>query len=192
MAKFLIVGLGNPGAQYARNRHNVGFMVLDALARDLGIAVDRSKFKGKFGTGEAEGHSVVLLKPETYMNLSGESVSPARSFFNVEIPDILVIHDELDLPYGTLRLKIGGGHAGHNGLRSMQEQLGSPAYARLRVGIGRPAKGSVTSFVLQDFARGEEQDFLPDLVDRSVSAVRTALHQGVHKAMNTVNVDPPK
>lgn len=187
MSRLLVVGLGNPGPQYARNRHNVGFMVLEALARDLGIAVDRSKFKGRMGTGGAEGHSLVLLRPETYMNLSGESVSAARSFFGVDIGDILVIHDELDLPYGTIRLKVGGGVAGHNGLRSIQEQLGSQAFARLRIGIGRPPKGSVTKFVLSDFAPGDEQDFLPDMVERAVDAVREVLRSGTQRAMNQVN-----
>lgn len=187
-ARTLIVGLGNPGGGYLRNRHNVGFMVVDALAAAIGVPLDRTKFKGRVGTGEAEGRSVVLLEPQTFMNLSGESVSAARSFFDVEVTDILVVHDELDLPYGTIRLKIGGGHAGHNGLRSIVEQLGKPDFARLRVGIGRPVKGSVTQWVLSDFARGEEQDFLPDVIERSVTALRVALRQGVHRAMNQVNV----
>jgi PTH1 family peptidyl-tRNA hydrolase len=190
--RVLIVGLGNPGPQYARNRHNVGFMVLDRLAGDLGIAVDRAKFKGRFGTGDADGRQVALLEPQTYMNLSGESVSPARSFFGVEPADILVIHDELDLPYGTLRLKVGGGHAGHNGLRSIIEQLGRNDFVRLRVGIGRPTRGSVEKYVLSDFAPGDEQAFLPDLIERGVAAVRLAIQQGAARAMNQVNVDAAK
>lgn len=187
MDRALVVGLGNPGPQYERNRHNVGFMVVDRLADELGISVTRSKFKGRYGTGEAEGRPVVLLKPETFMNLSGESVSPARSFFGVDVGDIVVVHDELDLPFGTVRLKRGGGHAGHNGLRSIVAALGSPDFVRVRVGIGRPAKGSVTRYVLSDFAPGEEQDFLPDVVDRAASAVRAVLREGVQRAMNQVN-----
>ena len=186
MERCLIVGLGNPGSKYAKNRHNIGFMVLDALAEDARIAVTRTKFKGAYGTGRIADRDVVLLKPGTFMNLSGQSVVPAARFFGVEPENIVVIHDELDLAYGTLRLKMGGGHAGHNGLRSIINLLGSREFARLRVGIGRPEKGTVSGFVLADFAN-EERDFLPALIDNGADAVRRALQEGVRRAMNIVN-----
>lgn len=187
MDRCLIVGLGNPGPRYAGNRHNVGFMVLDALAEHGQISISRAKFKGQYGTGTLEGRSVVLLKPETFMNLSGQSVVPAAQFFGVAPADIWVVHDELDLPFGTLRLKIGGGHAGHNGLRSIAELSGSKDFVRLRVGIGRPQHGSVSDYVLADF-RGEDQEWLPDLVERGVDALRCALRETPRRAMNQVNV----
>lgn len=187
MQRHLVVGLGNPEPRYAGNRHNVGFMAVDRLADDARISLSRSKFKGVYGTGEVAGMPVALLKPMTFMNLSGESVVPAARFFDVPPERIVVIHDELDLPFGRLRLKIGGGHAGHNGLRSICNLLGSRDFVRLRVGIGRPEKGSVSRYVLADFAAGEETDWLPDLLDRSVAAVRAALSEGPRKAMNTVN-----
>tara|TARA_B100001250_G_C19711430_1_gene749383 strand:- start:445 stop:1014 length:570 start_codon:yes stop_codon:yes gene_type:complete len=187
MERILLVGLGNPEPKYLGNRHNIGFMVIDELAREAGIQLSRSKFNGLYGTGHVEGRSVVLLKPQTFMNLSGRSVAPASRFFGVAPDSILVAHDELDLAYGTVRLKVGGGHAGHNGLRSIQAELGTNGFHRLRIGIGRPPKGSVSSFVLSDFSAGEEQDWLPDLIERSVSALRTAVKEGTRPAMNTVN-----
>ncbi len=187
MSRTLIVGLGNPGPRYARNRHNVGFMVIDRLAAAAGIDVSKAKFKGLHGVGEIDGHKVVLLKPQTFMNVSGQSVVPAQGFFGVDVERIWVVHDELDLPFGTLRLKVGGGHAGHNGLRSIIGQLGSRDFARLRVGIGRPRHGEVSDFVLSDFAAGEERDWLPDLQDRAADALRLALKDGLKNAMNQVN-----
>lgn len=189
--RFLLAGLGNPGLRYAGNRHNVGFMVLEHLAGVAGIAITRSKFKALYGTGDFDGQSLVLLEPQTFMNLSGQAVSQARSFFDVEPSRILVVHDELDLPFGTLRLKMGGGHAGHNGLRSIMAELGTGDFARLRVGIGRPLKGDVVDFVLQDFAT-DQKPWLGDLLDRGTQALRLALQQGVAKAMNTVNQEPKK
>lgn len=187
MQRHLVVGLGNPEARYAGNRHNVGFMAVDRLAEEARITAGRSKFKGVYGTGDIAGIPVVLLKPMTFMNLSGESVVPAARFFDVPPERIVVIHDELDLPFGKLRLKIGGGHAGHNGLRSICQLLGSRDFVRLRVGIGRPEKGTVSRYVLSDFAAGEETDWLPDLLDRAAAAVRAALSDGPRKAMNVVN-----
>jgi peptidyl-tRNA hydrolase, PTH1 family len=187
MDRHLIVGLGNPGAKYARNRHNVGFMIVDRLADEERISVSRSKFKAFYGTGSVDGVPVAMLKPQTFMNLSGQSVSPARNFFNVPDARIVVVHDELDLSFGTLRLKIGGGHAGHNGLRSIVAELGGRDFVRLRVGIGRPQKGDVSSHVLSDFG-GDEVAWLDDLIERGVKALRLALDEGARKAMNTVNV----
>lgn len=186
MERHLVVGLGNPEPRYAHNRHNVGFMVVERLADEAGIDLGRQKFKGLYGTGTIEGVPVVLLKPMTFMNLSGRAVAPAAKFFDIAPERILVAYDEIDLPHGRLRLKIGGGHAGHNGVRSMMAELGSPEFVRLRVGIGRPQHGTVSDFVLQDFA-GEERAFLPDLLDRAAAALRAALREGPKLAMNTIN-----
>jgi PTH1 family peptidyl-tRNA hydrolase len=185
----LIVGLGNPGPRYAGNRHNVGFMVVDRLADDAALPLNRAKFNGRYAAGSLEGKPVALLEPDTFMNLSGQSVAAARSFFNVALADILVVHDEIDLPFGTLRLKVGGGHAGHNGLRSMVAQLGAADFVRLRVGVGRPVHGEVSDYVLADFDR-EQRAWLPDLVDRSVAAVRLVLREGPLRAMNIINAAP--
>lgn len=182
----LIVGLGNPGPRYAGNRHNVGFMVVDRLAESASLPLSRTRFNGRYATGSLEGRSVALLEPDTFMNLSGQSVSAARSFFNVAIGGICVVHDEIDLPFGTLRLKVGGGHAGHNGLRSMIAQLGGADFIRLRVGVGRPVHGEVSDFVLADFDR-EQREWLPDLLDRAANAVRLTLREGALRAMNIVN-----
>ncbi|MBV70180.1 MAG: aminoacyl-tRNA hydrolase [Myxococcales bacterium] len=187
MSRRLIVGLGNPGAKYVETRHNIGFMLIDALANRAGISVSRNKFNGLYGTGSIAGQSVVLAKPETFMNLSGRFVTPMSRYFDVSIEDILIVHDELDLEFGTIRLKISGGHAGHNGLRSIHGELGSNQYHRLRMGIGRPHKGSVSSYVLAPFQSEDERDWLGDFVARGCDAIESAVSDGTRAAMNGVN-----
>ncbi len=151
----LVVGLGNPGSRYARNRHNVGFMAVDAIARKHGSPGFRSRFKGELAEGPIGGERVLLLKPQTFMNLSGESVGEAARFFKILPSEIVVIHDEIDLLPGKLRVKLGGGSAGHNGLRSIDTLLG-PDYWRVRIGVGHPGiKELVQPYVLQNFS-GEE------------------------------------
>ena len=151
----LFVGLGNPGAKYARNRHNIGFMAVDAIAADHGFGPWRSKFQGQVSEGVLAGEKVVLLKPETFMNLSGQSVAAAARFYKLGAAEVIVFHDELDLTPGKLRVKQGGGHAGHNGLRSIQSHLGAE-YCRVRLGIGHPGhKDRVSQYVLQDFAKAD-------------------------------------
>jgi len=151
----LVVGLGNPGSRYARNRHNVGFMAVDAIARRHGSPGFRSRFKGELAEGPIGGERVLLLKPQTFMNLSGESVGEAARFFKILPSEIVVIHDEIDLRPGKLRVKLGGGSAGHNGLRSIDTLLG-PDYWRVRIGVGHPGiKELVQPYVLQNFS-GEE------------------------------------
>ncbi len=151
----LVVGLGNPGSRYARNRHNVGFMAVDAIARRHGAPGFRSRFKGELAEGPIGGERVLLLKPQTFMNLSGESVGEAARFFKILPSEIIVIHDEIDLRPGKLRVKLGGGSAGHNGLRSIDTLLG-PDYWRVRIGVGHPGiKELVQPYVLQNFS-GEE------------------------------------
>lgn len=159
----LWVGLGNPGAKYAANRHNIGFMAVDRVAEDHGFAPWRAKFQGQLTEGRLGGDKVLLLKPETFMNLSGQSVGEAMRFYKLTSADITVFHDELDLAPGKLRLKQGGGHAGHNGLRSIHGHIG-PDYARVRLGIGHPGhKDRVAGYVLSDFAKAD-QDWLDDLM----------------------------
>lgn len=153
----LWVGLGNPGAKYARNRHNIGFMALDRIAADHGFSPWRSKFNGQVCDGRLGGARITLLKPETFMNLSGQSVAAALGFFKLALDALTVFHDELDLAPGKIRLKSGGGHAGHNGLRSIHAHCGE-AYGRVRIGIGHPGnKAQVSNYVLADFAKVEAE-----------------------------------
>ncbi len=172
----LFVGLGNPGAKYAGNRHNIGFMALDSIAAAHGVSPWRNKFQAEISEARLGSEKVVLLKPQTFMNLSGQAVSEAMRFFKLEPADIVVFHDELDLAPGKLRLKQGGGHAGHNGLRSLHAHIG-PDYTRVRLGIGHPGhKDRVAPYVLSDFAKAD-QDWLDDLM-RGIADGAVALAEG--------------
>ncbi|WFE73213.1 aminoacyl-tRNA hydrolase [Roseinatronobacter sp. S2] len=172
----LFVGLGNPGTKYAANRHNIGFMALDRIASEHGFAPWRSKFQGSMTEGRIGREKLVLLKPGTFMNLSGQSVGEALRFYKLELADLVVFHDELDLAPGKLRLKQGGGHAGHNGLRSIHAHAG-PDYARVRLGIGHPGhKDRVSAYVLSDFAKSD-QDWLDALL-QGIADGAGALAQG--------------
>lgn len=172
----LWVGLGNPGAKYAANRHNIGFMAVDRIAADHGFAPWRSKFQGQLCEGNLGGAKVILLKPETFMNLSGQSVGEAMRFYKITPDDVTVFHDELDLAPGRCRVKTGGGHAGHNGLRSIHAHVGE-AYHRVRLGIGHPGhKDRVAGYVLSDFAKAD-QEWLEDLL-RGISDGAAALAAG--------------
>ncbi len=186
---WLVVGLGNPGKEYASHRHNVGFMVVDELASPVRADASRDKFSGVLAKGSSAGEDIALLKPMTFMNLSGDSVQPAAAFFKVPAANVLVIHDELDLPFGEVRLKVGGGHAGHNGLRSIIQRLGTQEFARVRVGIGRPPatfRGEVADFVLSPFDASERAE-LPDVLKRATEIVLDVLARGVAPAMNAHN-----
>ncbi len=186
----IICGLGNPGRQYEGHRHNVGFMVLDALATRLKASFTSSKFDSELGQASVAGDKVLLIKPQTFMNLSGVSLGGAARFYKVAPADVLVVHDELDLPFGRLQLKAGGGTGGHNGLNSIRESWGEEAYGRLRVGIGKPegpgAKERVIGHVLGDFGR-EEGEQLGALLDRAVGIAEIWARQGMQKAMNEAN-----
>ncbi len=159
----LFVGLGNPGAKYAHNRHNIGFMALDRIAGDHGFSPWKSKFQGQISEGSLGGVKVLLLKPQTFMNNSGQSVGEAMRFYKLTPADVTVLHDELDLAPGKARVKQGGGHAGHNGLRSIHSHIGAD-YARVRLGIGHPGhKDAVAGYVLRDFPKADEA-WLDDLM----------------------------
>ena len=152
----LLVGLGNPGEKYAKNRHNVGFMALDRIHERHGFSPWRSRFSGEVSEGRIGSHKVMLLKPETFMNLSGQAAGEAMRYFKLEPEDVIVIHDELDLDPGRVRIKRGGGHGGHNGLKSLDAHIGKD-YQRIRIGIGHPgAKPAVAGYVLKDFPKADE------------------------------------
>ncbi len=172
----LFVGLGNPGAKYAGNRHNIGFMALDRIASDHGFGPWKSKFQGEMSEGRLGSEKIVLLKPTTFMNLSGQSVQAALSFYKLDSTDVTVLHDEIDLAPAKIRCKAGGGHAGHNGLRSIHQHIG-PHYDRVRLGVGHPGhKDKVPSYVLHDFAKAD-QDWLDDVL-RGVSDGAPHLAEG--------------
>jgi len=183
----LIVGLGNPGLAYRHNRHNVGFMVADALAEKLEIPLKRVKFKAQIGNGKLEGIPIIIAKPLTFMNKSGEAVAPLVRYFKVPLERLLVIHDDMDLPLGTLRMRPSGGSAGHNGMLSIFDKLGTNAIPRLRVGIGRPpGRMDPADYVLQDFPKGDEE-LLKMVIAQACEAALAFITNGLEKAMNTYN-----
>ncbi len=182
---WLVVGLGNPGPKYAGNRHNVGFFVADLLAERMGARFKAHKGRADVVEGRLAGQRVLLAKPSTYMNLSGGPVASLRDFFKVPVDRIVVVHDELDIGFGTLRLKRGGGDNGHNGLRSLTQSLGSKEYLRVRWGIGRPpGRQDPADFVLKDFSPVERKE-LPFHVDRAADAVEALLTGTLEQAQNT-------
>lgn len=184
MAK-LIVGLGNPGREYEQTRHNIGFMLLDHLDFASSI-IWKDKYKGIYAKINAFDDEIHLLKPQTFMNLSGESVQKAAAFFKIEPKDIFVVHDELDIPYGTIAMKNGGGLAGHNGLKSIAQCLGTKDFLRLRMGIGRPTVGSVSNFVLSDFSSVEKMS-LDFVLKESSKAVGAYLEKGFDACVRNYN-----
>lgn len=179
----LIVGLGNPGPKYEGTRHNIGFMAIDRWAALLGHPAFREKFKGLFAKVVFGGEDLVLLKPQTFMNLSGESVQAAMTFFKADLKDVIVVHDELDLPFGTLRVKQGGGAAGHNGLKSITRHGGGDGYVRVRMGIGRPPSGRTEGYVLSQFPASDRAE-LPDVLDETARILECIVREGALEAMN--------
>ena len=182
----LVVGLGNPGREYARHRHNAGSMVLDELARRHGVSW-KSKFSGQLAEVRLDGHRVALLKPETYMNESGRSVAAAARFYKLEPDAILVVHDEGDFDLGRLQARKGGGLAGHNGLRSIAQHLKTPEFMRLRIGVGRPARGDprpLADYLLSDFTPDQDAEAL---VARAADAVETLDAEGLERAQVEFN-----
>ncbi|MDI1477520.1 aminoacyl-tRNA hydrolase [Polyangium sp. y55x31] len=188
----LVVGLGNPGEKYASHRHNVGFMAVEALAARARADAFREKFSGVWARATLGDEPGVLLQPMTYMNESGRSVQPALAFFKIAPKELVVIHDELDLPFGDVRLKFGGGHAGHNGLRSIMSHVGTGDFARVRVGVGRPPpgyRGEVADYVLSPFD-AVERSRLPDILKLVTDSVLEVATRGFDAAMNVRNSRP--
>jgi peptidyl-tRNA hydrolase, PTH1 family len=182
----LVAGLGNPGREYERTRHNAGWMVMDELARRHGGSF-RSKFSGQLSETRVDDLKLALLKPETYMNVSGQSIGAARKFFKVDPADVLIVHDDVDLEPGRLQAKFGGGLAGHNGLRSIAQALGTNDFLRLRIGVGRPGRGDrrgVADYVLGGF---EPEVDLEELIGRSADAVETMACDGLEEAQRRYN-----
>ncbi len=186
MKKFLIVGLGNPGSAYSLTRHNVGFRLIDILSREWQIEVKQNKFKGQYGIGQAEGQKVILLKPQTFMNLSGESVVPFLNWYQVPQENLIVIYDDLDLPLGKIRIRAKGSSGGHNGLKSIIAQLGSQEFSRVRVGIGKSEQIETADWVLSRFA-SEEENVLTEALEQARQAVQVILKQNLAAAMNQFN-----
>lgn len=185
---WLVVGLGNPGRKYAGHRHNLGFMVLEELAR-RSAASFRRRFQGRFDRTELVGTDTVLLEPHTMMNRSGTAVAKAATFFGIPPERTLVIHDDMDLSFGTVRVKKGGGHGGHNGLRSLFQHFGR-SFVRLRGGVGRPGGGEPTGYLLNDFDR-EQRRLLPELLAELADVAECVLRDGPDGAMNAYNGRPP-
>lgn len=186
MSTYVIVGLGNPGPKYQWTRHNAGFLFLDRLAHLENVSITRKSFSGLAGELARKDDRLVLLKPQTFMNLSGRSVMQALQFYKLPLSQLIVVHDELDIPFGTVRFKQGGGHGGHNGLRSIKEQLGKDDFLRLRIGIGRPPHGDTTNYVLGTIPP-EQMEVLPRVLDGALDMLEMMLDEGLPKAMSLFN-----
>ena len=183
----LLVGLGNPGPEYARTRHNVGFLVADEVARMAGAGFTLKKFGAEIAEAVAGGERFWIVKPQTYMNHSGEAVGAAMRFWKLDVADLVVVHDDLELDSFRVQVKVGGGHGGHNGLKSVNAHVGTPDYARVRVGVGRPpAQVDPADWVLGRFPRSEDREVL-DVVERGAAAARAVVVDGAAKAMNEFN-----
>jgi peptidyl-tRNA hydrolase, PTH1 family len=184
---WLIAGLGNPEEGYRRSRHNLGFMALDRMAERCGVRLSERRFKAHFGRCVIDGQHVLLAQPQTFMNLSGEAVAPMLGYFKIETARLIVIHDELDLGIGTIRIKRGGGHGGNNGLRSIVESLGTGDFVRIRIGVGRPPQGrDAVGFLLQPMTRNELAAYDP-VIERVAEAAEAIVASGVGPAMNKFN-----
>lgn len=185
--KFAVIGLGNPGKKYEHTRHNAGFMALEVLSRRTGIDISQEKNQALTGKGMIDSQEAILGKPLTFMNESGRAVAAILRGAYLAATDLVVVHDELDLPLGSIRVKIGGGHGGHNGLRSIIDQLGTADFIRVRIGIGRPAPGmDAADYVLSSFSP-EERTAAAEAVDRAADAVLVIMSQGKTRAMNLFN-----
>lgn len=182
----IIVGLGNPGKEYAETRHNVGFMVVDHLAGDLGISIDKKKYSAHYGEGKLGMEKVLLVKPQTFMNLSGQAVWPLAHWYKVSPEDIITIYDDMDLPLGKLRVRSQGSAGGHNGVKSLIASLGTEKFARVKLGIERSAQGDSIDHVLKPFLP-LEKEIVTQAVKNAAEAVKTLVTDGIEKAMNRYN-----
>ncbi len=187
---WMIVGLGNPGNKYLLTRHNVGFMALDYFVKAMGAEQSKPKTESKafVTTFSVDGQQMILVKPQTYMNLSGESVGEIMRYYKIEIPNIVVAHDDLDQPFGNVRIKAASGDGGHNGLKSLIEHLGTNEFPRVKIGIGRPPhpEMEIADYVVQNFSK-TEQAGLPDILNTSVDAIESVIFEGLITAMNKFN-----
>lgn len=184
-----IIGLGNPGKKYELTRHNIGFMVVDKIASDLNIEVTDHKFKCQYGIGVHDGHKVMLVKPQTFMNLSGEGVRPLLDYYNIEMEKVIVLYDDLDLPLGKLRLRQKGTGGGHNGMKSLNQHLATEKYKRVRIGIDRPSEGTtVVKYVLSKFSKAE-QPMLEKVVDTASEATIKFITEPFEEVMTEFNGD---
>jgi peptidyl-tRNA hydrolase, PTH1 family len=185
-SKFMVIGLGNPGRKHRHNRHNLGFMVLDKLAACHEIKLSRVQSQSLIGSGVIESRSVILVKPMTYMNLSGRSVGTLSRYYRIPLNKLVVTYDEIDLPFGIVRIRGSGGSGGHNGMKSIIEHLGSD-FPRIRIGVGRPSgRMDPAAYVLQNFSK-EEREVVGGIVDRTVDAIELFLREGINSAMNMYN-----
>lgn len=184
---YLVTGLGNPGRQYSENRHNVGFMLVSRLADRLGVSFSRLESKALVTKAVYRDYRLVLAKPQTYMNLSGQAVSALQRFYKIPLENLLVAYDDVDLPLGTIRLRPGGSSGGQKGMGSIIDHMGTQEFPRLRIGIGRPpGRMDAAAYVLQDFSRGEIE-ILDEVLERGVEAVLTFITEGLTTAMNQYN-----
>ena len=184
---YLIVGLGNPGREYRQNRHNIGFMLIDRLAIRLNTRMSRLQSKALIASARYDDAKIILAKPQTFMNLSGQAVQGLARFYKIPLENLIIAHDDLDLPFETIRLRPGGGAGGQKGIKSTIQHLGTNDFPRLRLGIGRPpGRMDAAAYVLQDFAKGDEQ-FLSETLDRAADAVFAFIDEGLDAAMNKYN-----
>ncbi len=186
---FLIAGLGNPGKDYRHTRHNIGFMVIDHLSNELKIPVKKVKQKSLIGIGKLDNKEILLVKPQTFMNNSGESIAPLMRYYKVPHQNLMVIHDDLDIPFGTIRIRPTGGTSGQKGMKSIIEKIGSQEFPRIRMGIGRPpGHMDPVDFVLENFSK-DQLSILENILEDATNAIKTFIIDGLNKAMNTYNGD---
>lgn len=184
----LVIGLGNPGEEYKNHRHNIGFIIIDKLAQNLSLKFDNNKKKSLFTRAKLNNTDFILLKPQTFMNISGESAIYISKFFNIKPEDIIVIYDDMDIPFGTFKIKKGGSSGGHNGIKSLIAQLQTDDFIRLRVGIGRPSFGKkVNDYVLSSFSKSERENIDNDLGENVIEAIKTILFESYTIAQNKYN-----
>ena len=184
----LVIGLGNPGEEYKNHRHNIGFIIIDKLAQNLSLKFENNKKKSLFTRAKVNNTDLILLKPQTFMNLSGESAIYISKFFNVKTEDIIVIYDDMDIPFGTFKIKKGGSSGGHNGIKSLIAQLQTDDFIRVRVGIGRPSFGKkVNDYVLSSFSKSERENIDNDLGENVIEAIKTILFESYTIAQNKYN-----
>lgn len=188
---YIIVGLGNPGKKYENTRHNMGFIAVDLIAEEYGIKVDKLKFKALVGEGRIAGQKVVLVKPQTFMNLSGQSVTEIMNFYKEDIENLIVIYDDIDIPTGSIRLRKKGSAGTHNGMRNIVYLLGDDGFPRIRVGIGSETKVDLINYVVGGVSK-KEKDLLEDALTKAAKAAVCIIEKGIDKAMNEYNIKPKK